>query len=70
MALPDIVALRPSLVPEFSVCASDVLVGVEEVTAGITDRAGKVSLGARLCGNRAGLAALADSARGEAALES
>jgi ATP-dependent exoDNAse (exonuclease V) beta subunit len=37
LALPDIVALRPTLVPEFPVYASDLLDGVEEVTAGITD---------------------------------
>jgi exodeoxyribonuclease-5 len=37
LALPDIVVLRPTLVPEFPIYASDLLDGLEEVTAGITD---------------------------------
>jgi hypothetical protein len=37
LALPEIVKLRPTLVPEFPVYASDLLVGVEQATAGVTD---------------------------------
>jgi exodeoxyribonuclease-5 len=37
LALPEIVELRPTLVPEFPVYASDLLVGVEQATAGVTD---------------------------------
>lgn len=37
LALPEIVALRPTLVAEFPVYASDLLDGVEQATAGITD---------------------------------
>lgn len=37
LALPEIVELRPTLVPEFSVYASEVVEGAEQATAGITD---------------------------------
>jgi exodeoxyribonuclease-5 len=37
LALPEIVALRPWLVPEFPVYASDLVDNVEHVTAGVTD---------------------------------
>lgn len=37
LALPEIVELRPTLVPEFPVFASDMVEGEEQVTAGITD---------------------------------
>lgn len=37
LALPEIVELRPTLVPEFPVYASTEMEGVEQATAGITD---------------------------------
>lgn len=37
LALPEIVHLRPTLVPEFPVYASELLGGVEQATAGVTD---------------------------------
>ena len=37
LALPEIVHLRPTLVPEFPVYASEILDDVEQATAGITD---------------------------------
>jgi exodeoxyribonuclease-5 len=37
LALPDIAALRPTLVPEFSVYASALVGDVEQATAGVTD---------------------------------
>jgi hypothetical protein len=37
LSLPEIVALRPTLVPEFPVYASDHLDDIEQATAGVTD---------------------------------
>lgn len=46
LALPEIAELRPTLVPEFTVYASDDGEGVEEITAGIADAASFGSDGA------------------------
>jgi exodeoxyribonuclease-5 len=37
LSLPQIIALRPTLVPEFPVYASEFLEDVEQVTIGVTD---------------------------------
>jgi ATP-dependent exoDNAse (exonuclease V) beta subunit len=37
LALPDIAAIRPELVPEFTVFASTLVEGIEQVTTGIAD---------------------------------